>query len=144
MDQIIYGDALASGWVDWSWSSAVDFANVQPYRGSRAILWRINTPWAGLYLHTSNPVTTLDTASLTFALRATAADQRISVSLYGEDNQQLGKPRPLSQLGGNPPSGSWKVYEIPLRELGADGEDQRRFPPGWQRIVTAPYPDGTR
>lgn len=53
----------------------------------------------GLYLHSDELVATTDSTSLTFALRTTASDQRVTVSLYGERNQQLAKPRPLSQLG---------------------------------------------
>lgn len=122
LDRTIYADALATGWANWSWSSAVDFASTQPYSGSRSISWRINAAWGGLYLHTDEAVATLDTASLRFALRATEADQRVSVTLHGENNQQLSAPRPLSQLGGNPPGGSWKAYEIALSELGGAGK----------------------
>lgn len=101
-DHPIYVDALSSNWRNWSWSSTVDFAGGTPYAGSRSLSWRIDKPWAGLYLHSGQTVQTTDTTSLTFALRASSSDQRVTVSLYGDGNQQLAKPRPLSQLGGDP------------------------------------------
>lgn len=112
-DHLLYADALATNWGNWSWWSTVDFAARNAYAGSRSISWRIDGPWGGLYLHSDELVATTDSTSLTFALRTTASDQRVTVSLYGERNQQLAKPRPLSQLGGDPPAGSWKLYEIP-------------------------------
>lgn len=121
-DHLVYADALGSNWRNWSWSSTIDFAGGTPYAGARSISWRIDRSWAGLYLHSDQTVKTTDATSLTFALRASATDQRVTVSLYGESNQQLGKPRPLSQLGGDPPAGSWRVYRIPLNELSAAGK----------------------
>lgn len=119
---VAYADALASGWQNWSWSSTVDFSDHSPFAGSRSISWRIDDAWGGLYLHTDHPVATTDATSLTFALRASASDQRLTVSLYGEHNEQLARPRRLSQLGGDPPAGSWELYEIPLTELRAAGK----------------------
>ena len=116
-DHLLYADALATNWGNWSWWSTVDFAAPSAYAGSRSISWRIDEPWGGLYLHSDELVATTDSTSLTFALRTTTSDQRVMVSLYGENNEQLAKPRPLSQLGGDPPAGSWKLYEIPVAEL---------------------------
>lgn len=121
-DHLIYGDALGSNWRNWSWSSTVDSGDGNAYAGSHSVSWRIEEPWGGLYLHSDELVSTTDATSLSFALRASVSEQRVTVSLYGESNQQLAKPQPLSQLGGEPPAENWKVYNIPLTELSAAGK----------------------
>ncbi len=121
-DHLVYADALGTNWRNWSWSSTVESGGGNPYAGSRAISWRVDKPWGGLYLHSDELVATTDATSLTFALRASVSEQRVTVSLYGDGNQQLAKPQPLSQLGGEPPAGSWKLYNIPLTELSAAGK----------------------
>ena len=121
-NRVVYNDRLATGWSNWSWSSNVNFAYTQAlYRGTASIRWRIDAAWGGLYLHTNNPVLTKDTTTLQFALRASQSNQRLNVILYGDNDQRLGA-RPLSELGGNPPAGSWKFYKIALNKLNAAGK----------------------
>src|SRR5512145_2185597 len=54
-DLIIYDDALAGGWADWSWGATVATNNSSPtHTGSASISTQIdNTQWGGLYLCTS-------------------------------------------------------------------------------------------
>ncbi len=58
-DLIVYNDALAAGWEDWSWSTAVNFSNTSPVQtGTRSIALTYNAAWAGLSLRASNVVNT--------------------------------------------------------------------------------------
>lgn len=120
-DQVIYGDALATGWVNWSWSSATDLASSTAYSGSRAISLRITSAWGALYLHTDQGVQTTSATSLRFAVRASAAGQRFRLTLYTDGNQQLGTAQDLASIGGDPPANTWKVYTVPLSTMGAAG-----------------------
>ncbi len=120
-EQIIYGDGLASGWQNWSWSSSVNFQHSLAYRGARSIWWRADGPWGGLYLHGDNPVQTSAGTTLRFALRASEGDQRLTIALIGDGGRYLGGRR-LSEVGGDPPRGNWRAYDIPLSSLGAAGQ----------------------
>ena len=56
---VVYGDALQSGWADWSWSTTRDLSSTDPvYAGANAISAQHDAAWAGLYLR-SNSATNL-------------------------------------------------------------------------------------
>lgn len=120
-ETVIYGDGLAGGWSNWSWSSSINFQHPVAYGGARAIWWRIDDAWGGLQLHTDQAVQTSGGTALRFALRASQGNQRLSVAVYGDGNRYLGG-RGLGEVGGVPPANSWKVYDIPLSSLGAAGQ----------------------
>ncbi len=116
-----YSDGIAAGWANWSWNGSINFAHPIAYAGSRAIWWRIDAAWGGLYLHTDQAVQSGAASSLRFVLRASRTDQRLLVAVYGEQNQLLGY-QPLSAVGGNPTVSSWKAYDVPLSSLSAAGQ----------------------
>ncbi|HZQ39047.1 MAG TPA: hypothetical protein VFD32_24185 [Dehalococcoidia bacterium] len=119
----VYGDALTSGWTNWSWDSTVTFNASSPvYSGSRAIAWTANQPWAGLYLHTGNAVSSSPYAALSFALRATRSGQKVSVVLQDVDDNPIGSALKLASYGGDPLAGAWKMYSLSLNALGAAGK----------------------
>jgi len=120
-DAAAYSEGIASGWVNWSWNSSINFQHPVAYSGSQAIWWRVDAAWGGLFLHTNNAVQTAASSSLQFALRASAGNQRLSVAVYGDNNSFLGA-RLLADVGGVPPAGSWKQYTVPLSSLNAAGQ----------------------
>jgi hypothetical protein len=116
----VYGDALASGWVNWSWSSTVNFAATGAvYAGSDAISWSTKAAWGGLYLHSGTAVDASNYTTLSFAAQATAAAQHYSLVLETTGDQQIGSPVLLTSVGGDPVAGAWTYYQIPLAALGA-------------------------
>src|SRR5262245_24956704 len=121
-DAIVYGDSLAAGWQNWSWGSSVNLNGAGAVGGSRTIQWQPTSPWGGLYLHAVTAVQTSGSTSLQFALWATQWNQRLSVSVYGENLQLVGFAQLLSNVGGDPPAQQWKTYSIPLSSLGAAGQ----------------------
>ena len=49
---IIYDDALASGWANWSWDATVNLNNTTPvHGGTHAIAVTYTAAWGALYLH---------------------------------------------------------------------------------------------
>src|SRR5512147_1184639 len=56
-DLTVYGDALSSGWADWSWNTARDLSNSSPvHSGTHSIAVTYNGGWAGLYLHSDSEI----------------------------------------------------------------------------------------
>ena len=109
-DLLVYGDALASGWQDWSWNTTVNLSNAVPvYSGTASIAATYTSAWGGLYLHANSAdVSTYDT--LQFWLHGgNAGGQRISVSL-----NYNGSTREVIAT-----AGTWQKITIPLSELGS-------------------------
>jgi hypothetical protein len=120
-DPVVYQEALSPAWADWSWAGPVDLNHQPGYLGTRSIGWRITAPWAGLYLHSAEPVPTGVATSLRFAFRTTDPSAGVSLRFYGPGNAPVGWPRLVAEFGGMP-AGAWKLYDIPLGALGAAGQ----------------------
>lgn len=115
----IFADALAPGWSDQSWGASVNLASTKlVYAGLHAISYTATSGWAGLDLHAANDLDTANYRQLRFALRATRANQQFAVYLRDASGTALTKV-PLANYGGDPPNGTWKIYAIPLSDLGA-------------------------
>ncbi len=121
-DAVLYDEGLTAGWANWSWDSTVDVNGTPAYNSARAIQWRIDAAWGGLYLHTDQAVPAAGDTTLHFALRPSQDNARLAVVLFGPTNQILGSPRRLSEVGGDPAANTWTVYDIPLGSLGAAGQ----------------------
>lgn len=116
----IYDGNLADGWSNGSWDSYLKFDVPSPvYSSASAIAWAPTAPFAGLKLQSDNAIDTTPFAYLSFAVRASKADQRLAVAMYDANNQQLASPQPLALYGGDPTPAGWKVYGIPLSDLNA-------------------------
>lgn len=113
----IYDNALAAGWLNWSWDSNVNLNfTTQAYTRPAAIQWSPTKGWAGLQFWNRSGVDTTPYQSLKFVMRATVNSQPFAVAL--EDGiGMLTDPIPLTDLGGAPSMGSWKVYTISLAAL---------------------------
>jgi hypothetical protein len=117
----IYGDALAPGWANCSWNSAVDFATKeQVYGGVSAIRLTMTAPRGGLCLAAGQALDASTYSALRFAARADQNGQRFQAFLYDGAMQPAGYV-PLASAGGDPVAGAWKVYTIPLASLGVAG-----------------------
>lgn len=115
----IFDDALASGWSDHSWGASVNFADTNPvYSGLHTIRYTATSGWAGLDLHAANAIDSANYRQLRFAMQATQAGQQFAVYLRDASGTALTKV-PLENYGGTPPTGTWKIYTIPLSDLGA-------------------------
>ncbi len=117
--EIIYDDALAPGWEDWSWDATVDFTNATPVKnGVYSLAVTYNGAWAGLYLHTN---TNLDPASFTtlafWLYGSDAGANAIQVKLYDENGNPAGNPVDITST-----PGVWTLFELPLTDFN--------FPPG--------------
>ncbi len=117
----VYDDSLATGWTDWSDADAdVNLANTSPvYSGVRSASFVANGNASTFYLHSRTSVGTAPYRYLRFAARASGSGQQYGVLLCDQDDNELTAPVPLAQYGGDPVTGSWRVYTIPLSALNA-------------------------
>lgn len=112
---IIYDDALASGWQDFSWAT-VDLAAPAPARGSAsiAVTYGADPPYQGLLLgHAA--ISTAGYSKLRFFLHGgSAGGQQIQLRVKyedGTDSDPVAIPPPAA--------GAWSEVTVPLDALGA-------------------------
>lgn len=116
----MYTDSLGSNFENWSWNSDINLDNSSPtYQGSKSISYQVNSGWGALYLHAKSPVDTTNYSHVTFAINATASDEKFSVAAMDTNGHTLSGVILLKDVGGAPTVGSWKVYSIPLNTLHA-------------------------
>ncbi|MFN2271567.1 MAG: alpha-L-arabinofuranosidase, partial [Anaerolineae bacterium] len=109
-DEVVYDDALAAGWEDWSWGTNVNRSNSSPtHSGSASIAVTYTSAWGGLYLH-ANSVDLSAYDTLRFWLHGgSAGGQQIYVEIdFNGDGYEV-----------TATAGTWQLVEIPLSELGS-------------------------
>jgi hypothetical protein len=113
---VIYDDALAGGWVDWSWGITQNLATSSPvHTGARSISVTITTGYAGLKFHSDAGVATNPYTHLEFAIRGTTTGYNYRLIAANPADATLGfvnNPCPV-------PNGSWTVCQVGLNSLGA-------------------------
>ena len=113
-DTIVYDDALAGGWQNWSWNSAVDFANSTPARGARAIAVTFQQGWAGLSLRSDSPLNGADYSAVTFwAHGGTAGERKVYFFIHQTDGGSE-----TSSVELRVPAGIWTPFTVTLSALG--------------------------
>ncbi len=106
----IYGDSFASGWVNKSHQSSINFANTSPvHAGKYSIAFNANAGWATLYLQSNTSFDTTPYAYLQFFAQATRPNQHYMVSIVDASGKSL-TPVLLANYGGAP-------YRVPGRSI---------------------------
>lgn len=112
---VVYDDALASGWSNWSWDATVNPSAASPvYAGSRSLSATTTKAWGGLYLHSKIEVATTPATVLQFAAQASGRGGRFGVVLFSASDRRVGGEVLLANAGGEPAPGAWTLYSIPL------------------------------
>ncbi|RLT41928.1 MAG: hypothetical protein DWI57_06265 [Chloroflexi bacterium] len=120
-DLIIYDDALADGWQNWSWNTTVDLAaTAVVYTGNRSLSARYNAAWAGLSLHAPAVIATADYTAIAFWLYGGAGGAALDVYTQPSDD---GPASPAASITG--PAGVWTHISVPLADLGSPAAIQR-------------------
>lgn len=112
----VYHDSLASGWQNWSWSTALNFGNGSPVYGTggQSISATHSAAWAGIYLHSNAAVSTGQYGAVRFAIHGGAAGgQAITVNVANA-GLNFGTAVPIAA----PTPGQWVVVEIPIDSFG--------------------------
>jgi hypothetical protein len=119
---VVFADALAKGWRNHSWDSDVDLKADEPAPGrGTCITFANRKAWAGLYLRASVAINPIQYPILSFRARSSRPGQRYMLGLYRTDasGRDLKDAVDMAKLGGYPPAGECKRYEIPVDRLGA-------------------------
>ncbi len=113
---LVYGDALAPGCRNSSWSSTVDFASTaQAFEGSKSISLAPHQMAAGLYIALDRSVDPAEYPFVTFALLIPDNNTKMGVALYN-DWKATGAVG-LDNLGGYPKGREWKRYVVPVTAI---------------------------
>jgi hypothetical protein len=124
---LVYTDARAAGWENWSWDATIDLSTPDPvYSGSFAISMTAQA-WGALSLHYDD----LDTSPYTwlqFHVRKTSTEQQLRVYVNDENDVERRYLSECLYTGGQAIAPqTWIRVRIPLADLDAEGQVIRRI-----------------
>ncbi|MCB0158698.1 MAG: hypothetical protein KDD83_11255 [Caldilineaceae bacterium] len=132
-DLTVYADALAPGWEDWSWDSAVDVANAAPvYSGAASIAVTYDAAWAGFSLRTPDLIDAHAYQSIEFLIYAGDGGAQLDFAIQTDDVGGLSDAVTV-----HAPANAWTQVRIALTDLGDPGVIQRL---NWQDATGAVQP----
>ena len=130
---VIYGDALASGWANWSWNTTVNFANASPVQsGARSIALTYDAGWAGLSLRAPDAVSTAAYSGISFWVYGTASGGQVSFYIQTTDTGAAGPGITFT-----PAVGRWTEYYVTWLQLGNPTQVARV---NWQEFTGSARP----
>ena len=114
LNQVIYDDALASGWDNWSWAQ-VNLAATSPVHGGSKSISVTFGAWEGLYLHKAGADAVGATHLRFFVHGGGAGGQQMNVFLNLDVNGQDQNGPAVAVLP--PAANAWSEVQIPLSTL---------------------------
>ena len=112
-DLVVYDDALASNWHDWSWNITRNLDNTAPVQsGSRSVSVSFTTAWGGFSLnrYEGEEVTLSGYEKLRFWIHGgTTGNQQVRIVINGTD----------SAITVTATANTWTQVEIPFSDLGS-------------------------
>jgi len=115
-DLIVYEEALTPGWQNWSWRTAVDFANTAPtHSGATSIAVQYEGGASGLSLRAPGPIDATRYVTVSFWVHGGAAGVR-QLALFVHQTDGGGES---VQAPFDAPAGQWTHVQIAMRELGS-------------------------
>lgn len=130
---VIYADALAPGWEDWSWDASLDFAAQKTvFQGTAAIQVSLKA-WGALSLHNTGVGAAGYTWFEFFINPGSSPDRQLGLYIVGADEQvppgylwvKINDPRYLE--GGSLQANRWTRVRIPLSDLAEKYDIITRF-----------------
>jgi hypothetical protein len=117
-DIVVYDDALAPGWQNWSWA-VTDTAHADTVHSGSVSLAVTPAAWSAAYLRSAAaPVDTQGLLNLTFWVHGgPAGGQRLQVAAVVNDVAQPAIP--IAALAPN----TWQRISVPLSALGAENRN---------------------
>lgn len=113
-DLVIYDDALAASWQNWSWSSTVDFDNASPRRtGLASVSIQFDAAWAGFSVRAADAIDAAGYQSISFWVYGSGSGNPLSLYTQASDNGGES-----SMYDFTAPSGVWTQIVAPLSALG--------------------------
>lgn len=117
-DLMVYDDALAAGWQDWSWSATRNFANTSPvHAGANSIATTFTAGWAGLSLRVSPALAGASYTALAFWIHGGTGNTK-QLQFYIQQTDGGGN---TNMVNVDAPAGVWTPITITLAALGNPG-----------------------
>ncbi|HQZ21615.1 MAG TPA: hypothetical protein PLW39_05035 [Thermoflexales bacterium] len=117
-DLVVYDDALASGWQDWSWNATRNFANTAPvHAGTNSLSVSLDAAWAGFSLRVNPALAGAGYTALTFWIHGGAGSTK-QLQFYIQQTDGGGG---TSTVNVDAPAGAWTPITITLASLGSPG-----------------------
>jgi len=114
-DLVLYADALAPGWEDWSWDSTVAFDNAAPtLSGPASIAVTFNAAFAGFSLRTAPALQAGEFSAISFFVYAPGTDRALSLVVQSSDDSGEGP-----SFDFNAPADQWSQIVVGLDSLGS-------------------------
>jgi hypothetical protein len=110
---MIYQDALAGGWQDWSWSTLNSADANCETSGASSLRVAYNQGWAGLLLHADTPISTAAYSSIRFAVYGRTGSGPLSLTIRPTDDGAYSTPYVFT-----PTPNQWTQIDVPLSALG--------------------------
>jgi hypothetical protein len=111
---IIYGDALAEGWENWSWDTQANFANAQPALGRGSVAVSYGEPYAGFSLRAPTPIDARRYSGIAFLVHGGESGER-KLRFYIQQSDSGSESRVVQFEA---PAGTWTPITIALSTLG--------------------------
>ena len=113
-DLVIYADALATGWQDWSWDSSTNRdGTTVVHQGAQAYVVTPNQPWAGFSLRAPTPINAAGYTAIAFWINGGSSTTGLHLYIQQSDT---GADSPRVEV--NAAVNTWTQVQIPLSALG--------------------------
>jgi len=119
-DLMIYEDALASTWENWSWDTTLSVDTANKATGASSLAVSYGASWAGLSLRTSPAINTAEYSSIRFAVYGKDGSGKLSLWTQPTDG---GAASPAFEF--TPAPSVWQVIDVPFSALGNPGQIAR-------------------
>ena len=134
----VYGDALDTGWSDWSWNAARDYANTTPVKVGTRSLKVTYSSWGGLSLNHTTGVPLSATSTLRFwAYSPVTTTLRIYIEASNDGADVTARLVTL-------PAGAWTDVVVTRSQLGNPNLAKRVTIQLYSATATTVYLDDVR
>lgn len=109
---MIYDDALASGWDDWSWSTTASANTNRKKIGTASLAVKYNSGWAGLSYHAGIAIKGADYSAIRFWVYGSTGSGLLRLYTESDSGNQS------TAFDFTPTPNVWTEINIPLSSLG--------------------------
>lgn len=130
---VVYEDALATGWEDWSWQTTRNLDNAAPvHTGTKSIAVQPDAAWSGFSLRTPNVINTSGYTAIEFWIYGAGGGTQLAFATQSSDEAGTS-----SAVAVNAPANTWSKVQVTLAALGNPTQIARL---NWQETTGAAQP----
>jgi hypothetical protein len=133
-DLMIYEDALASGWQDWSWNTKLGTDTANKVTGASSMTVTYSAGWAGLSLRTSPAINTAGYSAIRFSVYGKPNGGKLFLFTQPTDNGTNSTAFLFT-----PTPNAWNLIDVPLSALGNPAQIARLTIMDWTGAVQPTY-----